>query len=248
MAVNSEIWIIGTDPPCPRCDILGKLAHDAVHDLGLSARVRHFAFSDDEAVTFAASLGRKAGTAKQVAVAGDIEMDWDAVYALIESPPSQDGRSPAPSGCCGTVGGRWTPELDAALKPCEDRADDLGYFMTPVLVVAGKVVHHGSVPAKEQVFGWISDAFSKDAATGDRIRIEVLGPGCANCETVYNNAFTAVEKLGMAGRVAITKITDVAEIARRVPITPGLIIDGEVKSRGKVLSVEQIAAFLSEVK
>lgn len=249
MAAKNEIWIIGTDPPCPRCDILGNMAHAAVHDLGLSVRVRHFAFADEEAVKFAASLGRKVGTAKHVAAAGGVEMDWEAVYALIEEPPSPDGKPPVPSGCCGTAGARWTPELDAALKPREIRADKLGFFMTPVLVVAGKVAHHGSVPTKEQVSAWISDAFPKGAPAEGRINIEVLGPGCANCETVYNNVFTAVDKLGIADRVAVTKVTDITEIARRgVPITPGLIIDGQVKSKGKVLSVDQIAGLLAEMK
>lgn len=75
------------------------------------------------------------------------------------------------------------------------------------------------------------------------VRIEVLGSGCANCKRLEANARDAV---GMTGIEAeIVKVTDYAEIAARgVLTTPGLVIDGEVRSAGRIPSAGDIAEWL----
>ena len=75
------------------------------------------------------------------------------------------------------------------------------------------------------------------------VKIEVLGSGCANCQKLEANARDAV---GMAGVEAeVVKVTDYAEIASRgVMNTPGLVIDGVVKSAGRVPSAGDIAEWL----
>ncbi len=75
--------------------------------------------------------------------------------------------------------------------------------------------------------------------------IEVLGPGCANCQRLEKNAREAI---GMAGVEAeVRHVTDYREIAARgVMSTPGLIIDGTVVSTGRVPSAGDIAVWLSE--
>ena len=75
------------------------------------------------------------------------------------------------------------------------------------------------------------------------VKIEVLGSGCANCQKLEANARDAV---GMAGVEAeVVKVTDYAEIASRgVMNTPGLVIDGEVKSAGRIPSAGDIAEWL----
>jgi small redox-active disulfide protein 2 len=75
------------------------------------------------------------------------------------------------------------------------------------------------------------------------VTIEVLGHGCANCQKLEANAREAV---GMAGVEAeVLKVTDdVAIAARGVLNTPGLVIDGEVKSAGRVPSAGDIAEWL----
>lgn len=75
--------------------------------------------------------------------------------------------------------------------------------------------------------------------------IEVLGPGCNNCQRLEANAREAVAQAGVEAE--IVKITDYAEIASRgVMSTPGLVIDGKVVSTGKVPTPWTIAAWLSE--
>jgi small redox-active disulfide protein 2 len=76
------------------------------------------------------------------------------------------------------------------------------------------------------------------------VKIEVLGHGCANCQKLEANARDAA---GMAGVEAeVVKVTDDVEIASRgVLNTPGLVIDGEVKSAGRVPSAGDIAEWLT---
>jgi small redox-active disulfide protein 2 len=77
--------------------------------------------------------------------------------------------------------------------------------------------------------------------------VEILRPGCANFEKVYQNAFEAVEQLGLDKRIRVVKVTDIREFAKRgVSITPGLVIDGKVVSTGKVLEVDRIMEMLEE--
>jgi small redox-active disulfide protein 2 len=76
------------------------------------------------------------------------------------------------------------------------------------------------------------------------VKIEVLGSGCANCKKLEANAREAA---GMAGVEAeVLKVTDYGEIAARgVMNTPGLVIDGVVKSAGRVPSAGDIAEWLN---
>lgn len=74
-------------------------------------------------------------------------------------------------------------------------------------------------------------------------RIQILGTGCPKCKQLANNAEAAVSQLGLD--IKIEKVTDINEILEfGVMLTPGLVIDGEVKSVGKVLSPEDIKNFL----
>ena len=75
------------------------------------------------------------------------------------------------------------------------------------------------------------------------VKIEVLGSGCANCQKLEKNAHEAVAMAGVEAEVV--KVTDYSEIASRgVMNTPGLVIDGEVKSAGRIPSAGDIAEWL----
>ena len=76
-------------------------------------------------------------------------------------------------------------------------------------------------------------------------KIEVLGPGCANCKRLEAVAREAVMMAGVEAE--IVKVTDYGEIAGYgVLRTPGLVIDGKVVSTGRIPSAGDIAAWLSE--
>jgi small redox-active disulfide protein 2 len=77
------------------------------------------------------------------------------------------------------------------------------------------------------------------------MKIEILGTGCPKCKKLAENAEKAIRELGLPD-VEIVKVTDIKEIINHgVMITPGFVVDGEVKSTGKVLSVESIKKLLS---
>ncbi len=76
------------------------------------------------------------------------------------------------------------------------------------------------------------------------MKIEILGTGCSKCKTLEENAKQALAKIG--GFHEIKKVEDIIEIMNySVMSTPALVIDGVVKSSGKVLSVEEIVKILS---
>lgn len=76
------------------------------------------------------------------------------------------------------------------------------------------------------------------------MKIEILGPGCPNCEKLEENTQKAVKKLGLSD-AEIVKVNDFEEIANRgVMNTPALVIDGEVKLSGRVPSEEEIQGLL----
>lgn len=77
--------------------------------------------------------------------------------------------------------------------------------------------------------------------------VKVLGTGCAKCLKLYDVAVQAVEAAGVDAQV--TKIEKIDEIVTYgVAMTPGLVINGEVKSAGKLPDVKQVAAWLVEAQ
>jgi small redox-active disulfide protein 2 len=76
--------------------------------------------------------------------------------------------------------------------------------------------------------------------------IQVLGPGCVRCERLAKNAARAAADLGLECRV--DKITDLDTITGfGILMTPGLVVDGEVRSTGAVLTVAELKGLLGDV-
>jgi small redox-active disulfide protein 2 len=74
--------------------------------------------------------------------------------------------------------------------------------------------------------------------------IEILGTGCAKCQKLEESTRKAVSELGIDAH--INHIKDLKQIMNYgVMTTPALVVDGVVKSTGKVLSVEEIKKMLS---
>jgi small redox-active disulfide protein 2 len=76
------------------------------------------------------------------------------------------------------------------------------------------------------------------------MKIQVLGTGCSKCKALTANAEAAVKALGIEATVEkVEKIADIMKFS--VMMTPALVLDGQVKSPGKVLGVEDIKKLLS---
>lgn len=75
--------------------------------------------------------------------------------------------------------------------------------------------------------------------------VKVLGPGCAKCEKLFDEARKAVEQSGTdATLIKVDKLDDI--IAYGVMITPALVIDDMVRSTGKVPGADEIAGWIRE--
>ena len=76
------------------------------------------------------------------------------------------------------------------------------------------------------------------------MKIHILGTGCPKCRKLEENALIAANQLGLD--FELEKVTEINEIMTfGVMMTPGLVVDGEVKSSGKLLSVEEIREILA---
>jgi small redox-active disulfide protein 2 len=77
-----------------------------------------------------------------------------------------------------------------------------------------------------------------------KIKIEILGTGCPKCKRVFQNAEEAVKNLNLDAE--IEKVEDIQKIMDAgVMMTPAIVVDSEVKSAGKVLSVDEIKKILA---
>jgi small redox-active disulfide protein 2 len=75
-------------------------------------------------------------------------------------------------------------------------------------------------------------------------KIQILGTGCPKCQQLAANAEEAAKQLGID--YEMVKVTDINEIMSfGIMLTPGLAVDGDVKSSGKLLSPDEIASLLA---
>jgi hypothetical protein len=148
---NIDVLVIGTDPPCPRCDLLAVRAREAAETLERPTTVRHVLCDSAEAAAVAQVLNRRIGTPPQVAEVAGIGTDWERRDELVR----EQRRLVGPEARAAET---WTPALDTLMDPCREAAEGVGFLMTPVLVVNGVVKHYGSVPTVEQVREWLVSA------------------------------------------------------------------------------------------
>ena len=75
------------------------------------------------------------------------------------------------------------------------------------------------------------------------MNIKVLGPGCPKCEQTEKIVREAVATAGVDA--VVEKITDTMEIAGYgVFGTPAVVVDGEVKSVGKIPKPEEVGQWI----
>ena len=76
------------------------------------------------------------------------------------------------------------------------------------------------------------------------MKIEILGTGCLKCQKLYENVQQAVGQADIDAEVIkITEINKIMEYG--VMITPALVVDGKVKTAGKVPAVEEIKGWIA---
>jgi small redox-active disulfide protein 2 len=77
------------------------------------------------------------------------------------------------------------------------------------------------------------------------MEIRILGAGCPRCDEVEKRTLNALTQMNVAADVR--KIKDINEIAKYGLIgTPGLVINGKVKSSGRIPTIEEIKAWIQQ--
>ena len=77
------------------------------------------------------------------------------------------------------------------------------------------------------------------------MKIEVLGSGCAKCNKVKEMVEKVVNEAGIDAE--IIKVEDINKILDYgVMVTPGLVVDGDVKFAGKIPSEDKVREWLTQ--
>ena len=78
------------------------------------------------------------------------------------------------------------------------------------------------------------------------MNIKVLGTGCPKCKKLFSEAEKAIAASGV--EADLEKIEKIEEIIQYgVMMTPGLVIDGEVKSSGRIPQSDEIISWIKAV-
>ncbi len=73
--------------------------------------------------------------------------------------------------------------------------------------------------------------------------IKILGAGCSKCKQLFVNVQQAVEEMGI--EATIEKVESLEEMmSYGVMQTPALVVDGQVKVAGKLLSAKDVKKYL----
>lgn len=76
------------------------------------------------------------------------------------------------------------------------------------------------------------------------MKVQIYGTGCANCNKLEKLAKQVVKDMGVNAEVV--KVNDINQIVEAgILATPGLAIEGEVKSMGRVPSADEIKKWIS---
>lgn len=93
----------------------------------------------------------------------------------------------------------------------------------------------------------LSEQTQNEQVNKSKQGIQILGSGCAKCMALEKATQQAVEQLQL--NLEIEHITDFAQIASYgVMSTPALVVNGQVLSYGKVLTVNEVKALLSQLE
>jgi len=76
------------------------------------------------------------------------------------------------------------------------------------------------------------------------MEIKVLGPGCARCKRLFEEAQRAIAQSGrQASLIKVERIDEIQSFG--VLMTPALVVDGEVKCAGRIPPLAELVAWIS---
>jgi small redox-active disulfide protein 2 len=75
------------------------------------------------------------------------------------------------------------------------------------------------------------------------MQVKVLGTGCPKCKFLEERVTKVATENNI--KIDLQKVTDINDImSYGIMMTPGLVVEGDVKSAGKIPSDEQILSWL----
>ena len=141
-----EIVVIGTEPPCIRCHTTFKRAKEVARQFPQDIEVKKAAIHTEEAEKYGkVEAGHGIGEAANIKT--DVESMGKLLKELEELKADEDKNEDL-------IDARLK-DLEKVLNPIKEKAKELGFLMTPVLVINGQVKSMDYVPSKEEIRAWI---------------------------------------------------------------------------------------------
>ncbi|MFC1983407.1 thioredoxin family protein [Chloroflexota bacterium] len=141
-----EIVVIGTEPPCIRCHTTLKRAKEVAQQFPGNIEIRKVAIHTEEAEKYG-KVEAGHGIEETSEVKADSEKKGELLQELDELRADEEKNE--------SLIDAKLKELEKVLAPVKETAKELGYLMTPVLVINGQVKSMDYVPSKEEIKVWI---------------------------------------------------------------------------------------------
>ena len=140
-----NILVIGTDPPCIRCHTTFKRAKEVAGQFS-GIEVRKLVIHSEEAEKYG-----KVESGHEIEEVSNVKPDKEKMMRLLgeleELKADEDKNE--------SLIDAKLKELEKAIQPIKDKAKELGYLMTPVMVINEQVKSMDYVPSKEEIRGWV---------------------------------------------------------------------------------------------
>ena len=147
-----EIVVIGTEPPCIRCHTTYKRAKEIAQQLSQDIEVKKAAIHTEEADKYG-----KVEAGHGISEAGNLKPDIENMGKLmreLEELKADEEKNEI-------LIDAKLKDLEKVLAPVKEKAKELGFLMTPVLIVNGQVKSADYVPSKEEIRAWIEIELNK---------------------------------------------------------------------------------------
>jgi hypothetical protein len=141
-----EIVVIGTEPPCIRCHTTFKRAKEVAQQFPHKIEVKKIAIHTAEAEKYG-----KVEAGHGIEQAGNVKPDFEKMIKLLRELEELKADEEKNESLIDAQ----LKDLEKVLAPVKEKAKELGFLMTPVLVVNGKVKSIDYVPSKEEIKAWI---------------------------------------------------------------------------------------------
>ena len=141
-----EIVVIGTEPPCIRCHTTFKRAKEVAQQFPEDIDVKKVAIHTAEANKYG-----KVEAGHGIGEAGNIKPDIESMGKLLQELEELKANEEKNEELIDAK----LKDLEKVLSPVKEKAKELGFLMTPVLVVNSQVKSSDYVPSKEEIRAWI---------------------------------------------------------------------------------------------